>query len=85
MRTSTENDQQPAADDADGFCLADTLADLTDAELEQMAEEHAQGDVSSNALEGIPLDKARMKAGLLASYQKMRAERQTDRQQPIGR
>lgn len=79
MRTSTENDHQPDDDQEESFCLADTLTDLTDAELERMAEEHAEADVSSSALEGIPLDKARLKAGLLASYQQMRAERQTAR------
>ena len=77
MRTSTENDQQPAADDEESFCLADTLTDLTDEELARMAEEHAEADVSSSALEGIPLDKERLRVGLLASYQKMRAERRT--------
>ena len=60
--------------------MADTLTDLTDEELARMAEEHAEADVSSSALEGIPLDKERLRAGLLASYQKMRAERQRPRQ-----
>ena len=74
MKTSTENDHQPA-DEEDRFSLAETLKEISDEELARMAEEHAEADVSSSALEGIPLDKERLKAGLLASYQKMRAER----------
>ena len=57
--------------------MADTLADLTHEELARMAEEHAEAEISSSALEGIPLDKERLKAGLLATYQQMHTERQT--------
>jgi hypothetical protein len=79
VRTSTENDRQPDDEEEESFCLADTLTDLSDEELARMAEEHAEADVSSSALEGIPLDKERLKAGLLASYQRMRAERAAQR------
>lgn len=75
MRTSTENEQQSPSDAEEGFCLADTLVDLNDEELARMAEEHAQADASSSALEGIPLDKEWLKVGLLESYRKLRAER----------
>lgn len=82
MRTSRKKDRQAADDTDDDFCLADTLTDLNDEELARMAEEHAQADVSSSAYEGIPLDKERLKAGLLASYRQMRAERAAAQRRP---
>lgn len=74
MRTSTKKDRQPAALRYDDFCLADVLVDMSDEEIERMAGEHAATDVSSSAYEGIPLDEARLKAGLIESYKKLRAE-----------
>lgn len=81
METSAENDEfQPPSAEDETFCLADTLTDLTAAELERVCDAEAQNEVDSSAYEGIPLDKAALKAGLLESYKKVRAERQTARQ-----
>ena len=80
MDTSAEHDEyQPASAEEEAFSLVDTLTDLSDADLERMCEREAQSEVDSSAYEGIPLDKAAMKAGLLDSYRKLRAERQTAR------
>ena len=62
-------------EEQDEFCLADSLAHLTDEELDQLADEEAQAEVTSSAYEGIPLDKEFIKAGLIESYRKLRAER----------
>ena len=80
MGASTKKDRQAADKKDEDFRLADALTLRSDEELEQMAEEHAQADVSSSAYEGIPLDKAALKAGLLAAYKQVRAERAARRQ-----
>lgn len=58
----------------DDCCLADVLVSMSDQELERMAEADARAEVSSSAYEGIPLDGEALKAGLLESYKKLRAE-----------
>ena len=80
VRTSTRKDRRPTDDQDDDFCLADTLVNASDEELERMAETDAQNEVTSSAYEGIPLDKAALKAGLLAAYKQVRAERAARRQ-----
>ncbi len=84
MRTSTKKNRQATTNEDDDFCLADTLALMNDEELERMAEEDAQSDVSSSAYEGIPLDKATLKAGLIESYRKLRAEWPTQRRERMN-
>ena len=84
MKTSAENDEyHPASAEDNAFCLADTLTNLSDADLEKVCEAEAQNEVDSSALEGIPLDKAELKAGLLVSYKKLRDERAA-RQLPVS-
>ena len=84
METSAENDEyQPASAEDSAFCLADTLTDLSDAELERVCEVEAQNEVDSSAYEGIPLEKEALKAGLLVAYKKLRDERAT-RRQPVS-
>ena len=78
--TSTRKDRRSTADQNDDFCLADGLADASDEELERMAEADAQNEVTSSAYEGIPLDKAALRTGLLAAYKQVRAERAARRQ-----
>ena len=73
--TRTKKGRRAAADEDDDFCLADTLVDASDEELERMAEADAQNEVTSSAYEGIPLDKAALKTGLRAAYKRIRAER----------
>ena len=74
MSKGVESHRQPAEDEDGDFCLADTLVNMSDAEIEQMAEEDARADVTSSAYEGIPLDKAALRIGLIESYKKLRAE-----------
>ncbi len=84
MKASTENDEyQPASAEDKAFCSADTLTNLSDAELEKLCDSLAQNEVDSSAYEGIPLDKEALKAGLLVGYKKVRDER-TARQQPVN-
>ena len=78
MRTSVETSGEPVLsklEKQDDFCLADSLVQLSDDELDRLADEEAQAEVTSSAYEGIPLDKEFIKAGLIESYRKLRAER----------
>lgn len=74
MNKGAERHWQPADEKDDDFCLADAVVKLTDEQLEQLAEDDAQAEVSSCAYEGIPLDKASLKAGLIEFYRKLRTE-----------
>ncbi len=65
----------PGLEKPDNFCLANSPVYLNDEELDRLADEEAQAEVTSSAYEGIPLDKAFIKAGLIESYRKLRAER----------
>lgn len=78
MRTSADTSSQsmaPGLEKPDDFCLADSLVHLSDDELDRLADEEAQAEVTSSAYEGIPLDKEFIKTGLIESYRKLRAER----------
>ena len=74
LTTGPKAGRVAAFDEDDDFCLADGLVDASDEEIEQMAERDAENEVSSSAYEGIPLDKVRLRAGLIECYKKVRAE-----------
>ena len=72
VETNTESDASSASDDAKdvlyNFSLAERYAQLSDDELERRADEEAAAEAASSAYEGIPLDKERIKTGLLETY-----------------
>ena len=83
METSTK----PAAsttvvagndDDLYNFTLAERYARLSEEELESYVDKEAEAEVSSSAYEGIPLDKERIKAGLLETYRALIAQQRVD-------
>ena len=61
-------------DDLYDFTLAERYALLSEEEVESYAEREAEAEVSSSAYEGIPLDKERIKAGLLETYRTLIAK-----------
>ncbi len=82
--TGPNGDRAAVLDGEDDFCLADRMALASDEELEQWAEEDARDTVSSSAYEGIPLDEALLKAELIESYQRLRAEWPTQRRERLA-
>ena len=82
METSTK----PAAsttvvgndDDLYNFTLAERYARLSEEELESYVDKEAEAEVSSSAYEGIPLDKERIRAGLLETYRALIAQQRAD-------
>ena len=56
------------ATDREDFCLAERLLLLTDEELNRLADQEAAAEVASSAYEGIPLDQAALRTGLLETY-----------------
>lgn len=77
METNTESDASSASDEASDvlydFSLVERYAQLSDDELERRADEEASAEAASSAYEGIPLNKERIKAGLLETYRSLRA------------
>lgn len=56
------------------FCLAERLLLLTDEELNQLADQEAAAEVASSAYEGVPLDQAALRTGLLETYRVLIAQ-----------
>ena len=79
VETNTESGASSVSDESKeglyNFSLAERYAELSDDELERRADEEADAEAASSAYEGIPLDKERIKAGLLETYRNLRTEK----------